>query len=57
MGYESKCKGKFKQRSFSGSLEKVSPGVTFPSDYMTPEQIAALSGPVHIYYIEKSKGE
>lgn len=51
MGYESKCKGKFVQRL--GSLQKESPGVNFPTDYMTPQQIKELSGPVHIYYIPK----
>lgn len=47
MGFESKHKGKFVQRGTT--LEKVSPGVNFTTDYMTPKQIAALSGPVHIY--------
>ncbi|MNH86354.1 hypothetical protein D3C73_388100 [compost metagenome] len=56
MGYETKFKGKFKQNLFSSSLEKVAPGVTFSTDYMSEEEIAALSGPVHEYTIKTLKG-
>ncbi|MNJ52524.1 hypothetical protein D3C77_478640 [compost metagenome] len=53
MGYESKYKGKFVQRL--ANLHRESPGVSFSTDYMTPQQIKALSGPVHIYYIGKGE--
>lgn len=53
MGYEAQCKGKFVQRL--NSLHREAPGVNLPSDYMTPQQIKGLSGPVHIYYIPKGE--
>lgn len=53
MGYEAQCKGKFVQRL--DYLERVIPGINFSTDYMTPQQIKELSGPVHIYYIPKGE--
>lgn len=51
MGYESKHRGKFVQRL--ANLHREAPGVSFSTDFMTPQQIKEMSGPVHIYYIGK----
>lgn len=51
---ETQCKGKYKHSG--DTLERVAPGINLPSDYLTPKQIAELSGPVHVYYIEPKKG-
>lgn len=51
MGYESTHRGKFVQRL--ANMHREAPGVNFSTDYMTPQQIKAMSGPVHRYYIGK----
>ena len=48
--------GKIVETSFGGKMyRRKLPGVNFPTDFMTDEEIEKLSGEVTIYYIEVDK--
>ena len=42
MSFAPRCKGRIKNDLWEGMIV-VTPGVNFPSDYMTEEEIAAMS--------------
>lgn len=42
MSFAPRCKGRIKNDLWEGMIV-VTPGVNFPSDYMTKEEIAAMS--------------
>jgi len=39
-------------RSDGKTYKRTQPGINLPTDYMTDEEIAALSGEVKTYYVE-----
>ena len=48
--------GKIVETSFGGKVyRRKLPGVNFPTDFMTDEEIEKLSGEVTIYYVEVDK--
>ena len=48
--------GKIVETSFGGKVyRRKLPGVNFPTDFMTDEEIEKLSGEVIVYYIKGDK--